>query len=377
MEEVNPKEVETVAEKTPLATESQSESANNTDNSQKASKRTIRRTLKALALVVIFSALGAALIEGVVFLIRRHHVLWERPLTSDVEVIRYGNDDYQLRRTDNHKRISKRYKIFDNQHLPQDSVVLLGKKGYYVLFSLMRGCPYGNELSRYTNVYQPDSEGRVAVVDEHYMLKFLDIHDCGNPIPGTYPIDKDKIYMYEICFEGEYCVFPHRDKGVCLINRAGHILMEGREDISLIDSNYVLVTDVNGTETLYDAHSLRPLLSGKKAIHTSPAGVYFYEGRHCYLMDSTATNMLTDLVLDICEYRDLLGVATLYEPDEDFPSPYKAFSTGGYTGVFDREYHVIIEPKWDDIQYLGDGYFSCEFDDHVIIMDKQGEMVRR
>lgn len=377
MEEETNKEVETITENTTSVTGTQSENANNAENNPKVDKKATLYTIKVLLFLLICCFIGAALIKGTDLLVKRNRVFWSRHLTDSIEVVRYRNDDYQLRRSDNHKRISKRYRSFDNQYMKKDSIIILGKNGEYVLFSLKSNCFCGDEVFSYRKIYQPDSAGYVAVIDDQNMLKFLRLHGCGCRMPGIYPIDEEVEYRYDICFEGEYCVLPHRDRGICLINRSGHFLLDGFEDIKLIDSHYILTKDWDGKETLFGAHTLDTLLSGKTAIYVSPAGIHFYEGGRCYLMDSTASTMVADMVLDVMDCQYSPGVETLYEPDEETPSSYKAFYMNDYIGVFDRDYHVIIEPKWEDVQYLGNGYFLCIFDGQAIIMNKEGEVVRR
>ncbi|MBR3558984.1 MAG: hypothetical protein IKN78_08955 [Bacteroidales bacterium] len=375
-EELQKEEIETSDVANTSTEKSQPEGEDSASTSQKSSGKTFLYVLKVLLFWAIFLSVGTGLVMGVCRLVRRHTVKWKQSLSTTTEIVRYDNKDYQLRRTDSHKRLSKRYATADWLYASRDSIILLGKKDLYVIFSLKNNRFCGDERHRYKTVHSPDTTGLVAVVDEQDTLTFLYLHDNGQQMPVSYPVDDET--WYDIRFKGEYCVIPHRNKGTCLINRQGDILLEGYEDISIIGNDYILATDVWDKENLYDAHTLRPLLTNKTTIYVTASGIYFDEGNISYLMDSTVTNVLTNMVLDDYEeYVECPGVATLYEPGEEIPSPYKAFFMNGFTGVFDRDYRVIIEPRWEEIHYLGDDHFSCVSGSRVVIMDNKGKMVKR
>lgn len=312
-------------------------------------------------------------------------VEWRRPLTSLVELVKYRNGEYQLRDPVLNKRISKRYDEVDITNAFKDSLLVLGKKGHYEILSLktnmIRGYKkYGK--SPWIKVFRPDSRGVVAVVCENNELLFVDVHYGAHRLPPPFPIQDRYPSLPEIRFqENGLCVIPHLDKGECLIDTQGNILVEGCREIDLFWKCYVRTTESsNGKQTLYRIRDMCPLVKDKEKIVVTPVGFCYLSNGRWYHTDTTGTQLLTDVVFDVYEgYSDYTGVNTLYEPeDEDAPSPYKTFMVNGTMGVFDEHYHIIIEPVWEEIFYLGDNLFSCVFDcNKAIILDKHGKILHQ
>lgn len=303
-------------------------------------------------------------------------VSWSRPLTTTTELVRYKNDSYQLRSSFDHKRQSKRYKAVNASHIDQDSIIILKtKSGDLEIFSLECGIitgkgDWGN--SHWEKVFRPDQRGVSAVLDNKNMLHFVSVHLQPHLLPKEIPVSPVLNGMSEIRFEGDYCIIPHLERGLCLIDTVGNILIEGCWYINLIGDDYILTGDINAIETLYDAHDLRPIVSNKEDIFVTPVGIRYFDGDIYYLLDSTGTRILTDFIIDKYSLDDL------YEPYEDEKlSPYKVFDVNGSMGVMDQDYRVIIDPVWDHIDYLGNDYFSCELDMQIVILDKTGRMVNK
>ena len=351
---------------------------------RKARKAHIRSILSCLATSVVLS-LGILILTACTHMIAKYlRVEWRRQITGLTELVCYRNGDFQLRNIILDKRISKRYDTVFIANAFKDSMLILEKDGHYEIFSLKTNIVQGDRKywnSPWKKVFRPDPRGVAAVVCENNEVHFVDVHHGAHRLPPAFPVQDRLPSLPEIRFrEDGLCVIPHVDKGDCLIDTLGNILLEGFEEISLSWEDYVLATNTrSGNFSLYSASELRPLLTDVEDITITPAGICYYSGHRWHLTDSSATHPLTDLVVEAFEdFACYIGIETLYEPDEETPSPYKFFYVKGSMGVLDEHYNIIIEPEWDDIYYLGDGHFSCIFDcDKAVILDKHGEILHR
>lgn len=351
---------------------------------RKARKAHIRSILSCLATSVVLS-LGILILTACTHMIAKYlRVEWRRQITGLTELVCYRNGDFQLRNIILDKRISKRYDTVFIANAFKDSMLILEKDGRYEIFSLKTNIVQGDRKhwqSPWKKVFRPDSRGVAAVVCENNEVHFVDVHHGAHRLPPAFPVQDRLPSLPEIRFrEDGLCVIPHVDKGDCLIDTLGNILLEGFEEISLSWEDYVLATNTrSGNFSLYSASELRPLLTDVEDITITPAGICYYSGHRWHLTDSSATHPLTDLVVEAFEdFACYIGIETLYEPDEETPSPYKFFYVKGSMGVLDEHYNIIIEPEWDDIYYLGDRHFSCIFDcDKAVILDKHGEILHR
>lgn len=353
-----------------------------TDQESKKSK--VRSALVILAKVVLISFIVSVFITCAHEIAKQRRVEWRRQLTGLTELVCYRNGDFQLRDIILDKRISKRYDTVLVSNAFKDSMLILEKDGRYEIFSLKTNIVQGDRKywkSPWKKVFRPDSRGVAAVVCENNEVHFVDVHHGAHRLPPAFPVQDRLPSLPEIRFrEDGLCVIPHVDKGDCLIDTLGNILLEGFEEISLSWEDYVLATNTrSGNFSLYSASELRPLLTDVEDITITPAGICYYSGHRWHLTDSSATHPLTDLVVEAFEdFACYIGIETLYEPDEETPSPYKFFYVKGSMGVLDEHYNIIIEPEWDDINYLGDGHFSCIFDcNKAVILDKHGEILHR
>ena len=353
-----------------------------TDQESKKSK--VRSALVILAKVVLISFIVSVFITCAHEIAKQRRVEWRRQLTGHTELVCYRNGDFQLRDIIFDKRISKRYDTVFIANAFKDSMLILEKDGRYEIFSLKTNIVQGDRKywkSPWKKVFRPDSRGVAAVVCENNELHFVDVHHGAHPLPSAFPVQDHLPLLPEIRFrEDGLCVIPHVDKGACLIDTLGNILLEGCVEIDLSKDGYVLATNTrSGHFTLYRASDLRPLLTDVEDIAITPVGICYYVGRRWHLTDSTATQQLTDVIMELFEdFSCYAGVKTLYEPDEETPSPYKFFYVKGNMGVFDEHYNIIIEPVWDDIYYLGDGLFSCVFDiNKAVIVDRHGKILHR
>ena len=354
------------------------------ETARKARKAEIRSILFCLATSVILS-LGILILTACTHMIAKYlRVEWRRQITGLTELVCYRNGDFQLRNIILDKRISKRYDTVLVSNAFKDSMLILEKDGHYEIFSLKTNIVQGDRKywkSPWKKVFRPDSRGVAAVVCENNELHFVDVHHGAHPLPSAFPVQDPLPLLPEIRFrEDGLCVIPHVDKGACLIDTLGNILLEGCEEIDLSKDGYVLATDArSGNFTLYSASDLRPLLTNVEDIAITPVGICYYADRRWHLTDSTATRQLTDVIMELFEdFSCYAGVETLYEPDEETLSPYKFFYVRGNMGVFDEHYNIIIEPVWDDIYYLGNGLFSCVFDfNKAVVVDRHGKILHQ
>lgn len=337
-------------------------------------KHYLKEVFQILFGLVVLVTLGYFIWSGAKKVYKRYHVESREHLTEKLDLVQYGNDDYQLRWANKHRKFSERFD-YDPDFWDDRRIIHFIRKDYKeTAISL-------ETLARVTCdcIYYPDTRGVAACIDDQNQLYFVNLHSGEHAFDTRYTITSaDDEYVQ---FEGPYCVIPATD-GQCLIDTNGKVLLHGLSRIDVRDDRYITTMakeSEDWKESLYDARDMRCLLSDKDEIKLTTVGVYYREGDRRYLVDSSLTRVITTLLLD--DYSDEYDEA--YATIESFREPekpnkdsgYKRFSMNNLYGVFDQNYRVIIPPLWENIHYLGDGYFSCQTELKAVIVNQKGEIL--
>jgi len=305
------------------------------------------------------------------------HVESREHLTEKLDLVQYGNEDYQLRWADKHRKFSKRFEYDPDFWNDRQILHCAQKDNKETTVSLKTLATVTSDC-----IYYPDRRGVAACIDGHMQLSFWNLHTGKPAFEARFTVPKD-YYDDEVTiqFEGAYCVLPTPD-GRCLIDTNGNVLLHGFKRISILDDRYI--TTMAGEmddwkESLYDARDMHCLLADKDEIVLTSVGIYYREGDRRYLVDSSQTRVITTLVVD--DYSDeydeaYVTIKSFHEPEKpNKDSGYKRFSMNDMYGVFDKDYHVVIAPLWENIYYLGDGYFVCQTGYNAVIINQKGEIL--
>ena len=353
--------------------ETPAEDKSETEAPSKA-KHFLKEAFQVLFGLVMIVALCHFIWMGVKKVYNRYHVESREHLSEKLDLVQYGNDDYQLRWTDKHGKFSERFDDYPDLWDNEQVVHYYLREGGEMTVSLKTLATMKCDC-----ICCPDHRGVAACIDNNAQLSFWDLHKGVPAFDTRFKLPKDYYDEVPIQFEGMYCVFPTSD-GTCLIDTNGNILLHDFARIELVGDRYITtMADMKNDwkESLYDARDMKCLLTDKDEIKVIPIGIYYAEGDQRYLMDSTLTRLITNLVVDDDSYyKNNNFIERLCEPEKPFKdSGYKLFCVNYLCGVFDQNYHVIIKPKWDDIEYLGDGYFECKTGDFAMIVNRKGEIL--
>lgn len=356
--------------------ETPAEDKSDTGTPSKA-KHFLKEAFQILFTLVVVVALCHFFWMGVKKVYNRYHVESREHLTEKIDLVQYGNDDYQLRRADKHGKFSERFDDYPD----------LWDNGQVVHYYLREGGERTVSLKTLVTVEcdricPPDYRGVAACIDNHMELSFWNLHKGTPAFDARFTLEKD---FYDgddpVRFEEMYCVFPTPD-GACLIDTNGNVLLHDLGWIELVNDRYITTRADwrnDWKESLYDARDMRCLLTDKNDIRITPVGIFYTEGDQRYLMDTSFTQVITNLVVDDYSdeyYEEYNSIERVYEPKETLKdSGYKLFCVNLSYGVFDRDYHVVIKPEWESIKYLGDGYFECTVDDLAVIVDRKGNVL--
>lgn len=297
----------------------------------------------------------------------------------------YKDGTKSLCLTSSNKKVGKRYKEVDAALYGDSMVHVKNKRDKEGLASattgkLMVPC-------KYKVIFSPDEKFNYAAC--YTRKRELVFVDCNN---GKEVFEMksgaDIMTWHEVRFQGNYCIIPMANGKEGLIDSAGQYKFKNCN--ILLERGKYCVCDpyADGVSSLYDAADLHCLCSDMDQIYITNVGILCLKGQNVCLMDTTATHILTDLLIEM--YRSQLELSKIeclsdgmdlheeIQPNHERVG-YRIFSSKGLWGVLDENYNVIIEPLWDNIKYLGDGYFLCYFSDeeYGVIMNKDGEMLRR
>lgn len=356
--------------------ETPAEDKSETEAPSKA-KHFLKEAFQVLFGLVMIVALCHFIWMGVKKVYNRYHVESREHLSEKLDLVQYGNDDYQLRWTDKHGKFSERFDDYPDLWDNEQVVHYYLREGGEMTVSLKTLATMKCDC-----ICCPDHRGVAACIDNHMQLSFWNLHNGIPAFDTRFTLEKD--YQYgesSIQFKGMYCVFPTPD-GTCLIDTNGNVLLHDLGWIELVNDRYITTRADwrnDWKESLYDARDMHCLLSDKDEIRITPVGIFYAEGDQRYLMDTSLTQVITNLVVDDHGdeyYEEYNSIERIYEPKKPLKdSGYKLFSINYLYGVFDQNYHVIIKPKWDEIKYLGDGYFECTTDNLATIVNQKGDIL--
>ena len=342
-------------------------------NPPSQAKQFFKEAFQILFGLVVLVALGYFVWSGMKKVYNRYHVKTREHLTEKLDLVQYGNNDYQLRRADRHRKFSERFATDPDYWDHEQYIHFILKNGNEKTVSLNT-----HNTVTCSRIYCPDRRGIAACVDGHNHLHFVNLHSGKIAYRPRFTIlSSDDCIRYK----GSFYVISTKN-GQCLMDTSGNVLLHGFDRINVWDDRYITTVAGKGKdrkESLYDARDMRCLLADKDEIQLTSVGVYYKEGDQRYLMDSTLTHVITNLVLDDYsdeydeEYLTIMRFPEPQSPHKD--SGYKKFSMNDLCGVFDKDYHVVIEPLWDNVNYLGDGYFACQSRELAVIVNQKGKVL--
>lgn len=270
-------------------------------------------------------------------------------------------------------RISAKYSDIETYWRSCIAFPVEQRKGYGLISART-----GQELvpCQYAEIWGEDTVHRLcACLDKDGILGFLDARTGNVAIPFHFHFDREAYWNSpaDLRFHDKVVTIPV-DEGWLVVDTSGKVLMGPVDEVEREENGFLRVYE-QGKYALYDLKDFRRLVTGMDDIVCSNLGVICYDGKSQYLLDPTCTHVLCTRVTNInYEYQED-GLLPLTEWQSDTVSPYKIFFQNGNMGVYDKDYKVIINPEWDRIRYLSDGYFECITDDHVFILDRNGRMV--
>lgn len=270
-------------------------------------------------------------------------------------------------------RIGAKYSEIETYWRPCKAFPVEQHKRYGLISALT-----GQELvpCQYAEIWGEDTvHGLCACLTKEDMLGFLDAHTGNVVIPFRFHFDRVAYWdsPADLKFRDNVVTIPV-DEGWLVVDTSGKVLIGPVDDVEREENGLLRVYE-QGKYALYDLKGFRRLLAGMDDIVCTNVGVICYDGKSQYLLDPACTHVLCTWVTNInYEYQED-GLLPLTEWQSDTVSPYKIFFQNGNMGVYDKDYKVIINPEWDRIRYLSDGYFECITDDHVFILDRNGRMV--
>jgi hypothetical protein len=343
--------------------------------------------------VLVVTALVVAVIVGIVFGYKKHqhkYGFWtERH--ENFSIIHYKNRDKAIADV-NGKIISDR---FDYLALPYESkplsyVIFKGDKRGFIS-SLTGETLFKPEVFVRAWIDNPQY-GLAAVVDKDQKLGFVDVRTKKVAIPLQFDYEDEHV-NYDFIFKDfngrGVCIVPGKNDTYGIIDTTGEIILPILyNQIDFLQHNYLRIVR-NGKYALLDSafNVVLPLEYDYLAVND--LGIVadqndYANGHKQYLLAFNGKDVINKLWLDPVEYEEL--VTPLYEPvPEKYDnngnriygarSLFSMYQIDDRYGVFDEKYSILIPSKYESIEYLGKGYFSCFLNGKGAIVNSKGEFV--
>jgi hypothetical protein len=116
------------------------------------------------------------------------------------------------------------------------------------------------------------------------------------------------------------------------------------------NGNFILPTEYDYIED-YDKSGIVVWKDDGKAL-------YDFNGEHLY-----------DIFLSDLEDN----LVPLYDPDSQLSRYYKYQADYAHCGVIDADMNIVIPPKWEIIEYLGNNLFLCSSNEISVVINSKGE----
>jgi len=339
---------------------------------------------KIFTAVVLAAVLIAGCVFGYKFYKNLYGVSWTERL-GNFSLLTYNNSDKAI--TDSAgKVISDRF----------DRLVVGCNSLSYVIF---KGDKRGFISSQSgETIFKPEfdyawidnSKSGLAAVVKNKKLGFVDVRTGEVAIEPQFDFEEWYADSYDFVFRDEgVCIVPGKANKFGVIDTAGTVILPIQYDeIDFLKHGYVRVGQ-NHKFALYnsDFNNILPMEYDYLAVSDQGIAVCqkdYENGHKQYLLAFNGKDVINNLLLDFAEFEEL--VMPLYEPTPDkwddygnriygARSPYSKYQIVDRYGIFDNRYNIVIPPKYNDIDYLGNGYFGCLLGSEGVIVDSKGKFV--
>jgi hypothetical protein len=230
--------------------------------------------------------------------------------------------------------------------------------------------------------------GLAAVVIDH-KLGFVNVETGKMAIEPQFDFENQHLYYNFIFQDNGYCIVPGKDSKFGVIDTTGKLLMPCQyDDITFDDFGFVEL-QLGRKVGLCDStlhFVLPPIYDRLKVIDLGimVSELDYANGHKQYLLAYNGKDVISKLWLNEIDFEYI--VTPLYEPtSEEYDndgnrqcgkrSAYTKFYLYDRCGVFDEKFNVIISAKYDDISYIGNGYFCCELENQGAIVNSKGQFV--
>jgi len=303
-------------------------------------------------------------------------------LQNNLTAVKYNNGDYVIVDSKG-KTIGKRMDDLDFNNSCFAYVFKIGEK--YGFVSAATGCPIFPAQFDYAQL--DDGKFGLAAIVKDGLLGYANVRTGAIAIPPQFPTYPDADGWWNISsfdYDG-YCVI-RSETGKGVIDTVGNIICPLIYDyIDYLAGVPYRVICFGEYYALYDSAFNQLLPFEYKEITYTEFGFNVETENSSQLLSFSCKEILNYCVLDNQNsyYEDTQSfIEHLYEPAENENgagklSPYKKLRSAGKYGIFNNNYqNVIVQAKYKEIQYLGNGYFACVIDDEkAIILDKYGKEV--
>ncbi|MDR2385533.1 MAG: WG repeat-containing protein [Tannerella sp.] len=222
-------------------------------------------------------------------------------------------------------------------------------------------------------------------------LGFVNVKTGKMAIEPQFDFENQHLYYNYIFRDNGYCIVPGKDSKFGVIDTTGKLLLPCQYDDVTFDDFGFVELQFSGKLGLCDSllHIVLPPVYDR--LEVFDLGIMVGEldyanGHKQYLLAYDGKEVISKLWLDEMDYEEI--ATPLYEPvaegnkyDNDGyqkqgkKSAYTKFYLYDRYGVFDEKFNVIIPAKYDDIDYIGNGYFSCELGSLGAILNSKGQFV--
>jgi hypothetical protein len=217
-------------------------------------------------------------------------------------------------------------------------------------------------------------------------LGFVNVKTGKMSIEPQFDFEGRHLYYDFIFQDNGYCTVPGKDVKFGIIDTTGQIIIPTvYDDIDYLKYGFTKLR-MGDKYALYDSIFNLVLPMGYDYLSVNELGIVALKEHTQQLLDFKGQNAVNNYWIDQIEYEEY--ISHLYEPSSndkyDYEgsritgklSPYLKFQVGDYYGVFDASYKIIIPPIYRELEYNGNGFFSCSIDGNgAIIIDSNGQWV--
>ena len=248
----------------------------------------------------------------------------------------------------------------------------------------------------------PGEQGKLGIIDKTGKLllpiEYVDIinwRDKNTPsiiLKKRAEEDSDYKYIYGVCDRNFNMIVPFEYNELKKSTNYDHngniyvknyIVSKGRkfgvldtlfniavpimyDDIEIFDSSKSFVVTLNGKRGVLDNNLKIILPIEYDWIHCKPDGNYIAKKNYVQKLYNKKGRIINECYIENRE--DVFSA--IFEPDQNKLTSYIMYYLDGYYGVIEKiDQKAIIPAKYDNIEYLGNGIFSCKEDEYSFIIN--------